>query len=499
MTRFRRPLRAACILAAAALAVAGAAPAQATPSLPGQPTARTERVSVGLGQAQPDGASQAGGLSADGRYAVFTSDATNLVPGDTNGKSDVFVRDLWTGRTERVDTGPDGAQADGASYEATISGNGRYVAFSSSATDLAPGAVLGAQDVYVHDRWTGRTRLVSTARTPGAPQPNKVSAQPSISWDGLTVAYQSNRSDLAPGTVTWFGGNIYVSDLRTGATALVSVGADGREADASSSAPEISADGGTVVFISKATNIIGAGQPDALSPDAVARLAAGSDAEFTADTLQPNVRPGVRQDVRPNVRQDVRPDDKANILKPRTYPLYVRDLRAARTRLASPDGSGGYRGVVNPSISPDGRYAVYSSWVLHGDSEWDRHFEVYARDLALGTEMLVSVGLPGTKTTAGSYAGRMTADDRWVFFSSEADNLVPGDTDQASDVFRRDLWTGRTERVDLADDGSQGAGSDAPFVNAFGTAVVFTSSDGSLVPGDTNHVPDVFLRRLPLF
>ncbi|MEV7773400.1 hypothetical protein [Kitasatospora sp. NPDC086791] len=509
MTRIRRPLRAACTLAAAALAVAVAAPAQATPShgtpshgTPSEsarPTARTERVSVGLGHAQPDGASQAGGLSADGRYAVFTSDATNLVPGDTNGKSDVFVRDLWTGRTERVDTGPDGVQADGDSYEATISGNGRYVAFSSYATNLAPGAVLGSADVYVHDRWTGRTSLVSAPRTPGAPQTNKVSAQPSISSDGRSVVYQSNRSDLAPGTVTWFGGNIYVSDLRTGETTLVSVGADGKEADASSTDPEISADGTTVVFISKATNLIAPNRPDALSPNAVARLAAGSDEEFTTDSLRPGPRPtsSLRTD---SPRTDsLRAGARAAILKPRTYPLYVRDLRAGRTQLASPDGNGGYRGAVNPSMSPDGRYAVYSSWVLHGDSQFDRHFEVYARDLKLGTETLISTGLPGTKTTADSLAARMTADDRWVFFSSWADNLVPGDTNQASDIFRHDLWTGRTERVDLADDGSQGAGSDGPFVDAFGTAVVFTSPDGALVPGDTNHVPDVFLRRLPLF
>lgn len=83
--------------------------------------------------------------------------------------------------------------------------------------------------------------------------------------------------------------------------------------------------------------------------------------------------------------------------------------------------------MVNPSISPDGRYAVYSSWVLHGDTQWDRHFEVYVRDLKQGTETLVSTGLPGTTTTLGSYGGRITADDRWVVFSSEADNLVPGD------------------------------------------------------------------------
>ncbi|WP_316527649.1 TolB family protein [Kitasatospora brasiliensis] len=498
MTRFRRPLRAACTLAAAALAAAVAAPAQAAPTT--WPTARptaapstapsiapnvTERVSVGPDQAQATGASESRGLSADGRFAVFTSEAVDLVPGDTNAKSDVFVRDLWTGHTERVDTGPDGVQADGDSYEAAISGDGRYVVFSSTAANLTPGADLGYQNVYVHDRQSGQTRLVSVGKAPGVPQTDSLSGVPSISWDGRYVAYQSSRSDLVPDTATR-GGNIYVTDQWTGDTRLVSVGADGTAADASSTTPEISADGNTVVFISKATNLIGQGRPGALAPNAVAELKAGSDRQFVADSFHHESR------------QVSRHETRAEILKPSLYPLYVRDLRTERTSLASEDGSGGFRGASDPSVSPDGRYALYSSWVVHGDTSWDRHFEVYVRDLSTGTETLVSAGLPGTTTTLDSHGARMTADDRWVFFDSTAENLVPGDTNNAGDVFRYDLWTGRTERVSLASDGSQNSGaSSSPFVDAFGTTLVFTSSDGTLVPGDTNGVDDVFLRRLP--
>ncbi|MER7755887.1 hypothetical protein [Kitasatospora sp. NPDC097643] len=479
----RQLLRAACTLAAAALAVTtatavvAAAPAQAAPA-----HGRTERVSIGLGAAQPDGASFAAGVSADGRLAVFTSGATNLVPGDTNGKNDVFVRNLWTGATERVNLGADGTQAAGDSFDAAISGNGRYVTFSSYATNLAPGANLGFEDVYVHDRWTGRTELVSTGHDPAAPaQTGKLSGHPSISWDGRYIAYQSNRSDLAPGTVTWLGGNIYVADRWTGRTRLVSIGADGAEANASSADPVISADGGSVGFISKATNIVGQDKPGALAPAAAAQLAAGaSDEEFVRDSF----------------RHDAHPE----ILKPRFYPLYVRDLRAEETRLASPDGAGGYRGAATPALSPDGRFAVFSSPVPDGGSPWSHHFEVYVRDLEEDTETLVSVGLPGTKTAGDSSNARMTADNRWVYFSSTAENLVPGDTNNARDVFRRDLWTGRTERVSLAADGSQSAGnSDDPFVDALGTTVVFSSEDGGLVAGDTNRASDVFLRRLPLF
>ncbi|MFJ9773136.1 TolB family protein [Kitasatospora sp. NPDC101157] len=507
----RRLLRAACALGAAAtLALTGTQAAHADPGP--HRTPGTERVSVGLGQAQPDGASRAAGLSADGRYAVFTSAATNLVPGDTNGKSDVFVRDLRTGRTERVDTGPDGAQADGASFEAAISADGRYVAFSSSATNLAPGAGLGYQDVYVHDRRTGETTLVSVGEEPGEPQKDRSSGHPSISRDGRYIAFQSNRSDLAPGTVTWQGANIYVHDLRTGENRLVSTGADGKEANGSSASPVISADGGTVAFISKATNIIAPGQPGALSPDAATRLGAESDREsdeqFVHDSLQapgaPSATTSARTTASPGTTASPRTTgspgsaDHPQLLKPHLYPLYVRDLRSEETTLASPDGKNGWRGADYPSLSADGRYAVYSAWVQHGDNWPDHHFEVYVRDLAEGTETLVSAGLPGTTTTGDSLNGRMTADGRWVYFDSTAANLVPGDTNGAGDVFRRDLRTGRTERVSLAADGSQTAGASYdPYVDARGTTVVFTSEDGTLVPGDTNRAPDVFARRLP--
>ncbi|MEV7601996.1 hypothetical protein AB0O91_31980 [Kitasatospora sp. NPDC089797] len=478
-----RLLRAACAVgAAAALALTSTQAAQAdSRHRPG-----TERVSVGLGGAQPDGASQAEGLSADGRYAVFTSSATNLVPGDTNGKSDVFVRDLRTGSTERVDTGPNGVQADGDALSAAISGNGRYVTFSSYATNLVPGANLGFEDVYVHDRWTGRTTLVSVGEEPGQPQQGKFSDHPSISRDGRYIAFQSNRADLAPGTVTWQGANIYVHDLRTGENRLVSIGADGKEANGSSASPVISADGGSVAFISKASNIIGADKPGALSPEAVRQLTAGSGRE-------PDDRFGLG-----SAAESPTAGDQPQLLKPRLYPLYVRDLRAEETTLGTPDGQGGWRGGDSASLSPDGRYLVFSTWVQHGDGWADRHFEVYVRDLEEGTETLVSVGLPGTKTTGDSFNGRMTADHRWVYFDSTAANLVPGDTKTASDVFRRDLWTGRTERISLAPDGSESAGAAyAPYVDARGTTVVFTSEDGTLVPGDTNKASDVFLRHLP--
>lgn len=111
----------------------------------------------------------------------------------------------------------------------------------------------------------------------------------------------------------------------------------------------------------------------------------------------------------------------------------------------------------------------------------------------------MSAGLGQRQTDGASDAAGLSADGRFAVFTSKAANLVPGDTNGKSDVLVRNQWTGRTERVSVATDGSQAAGaSERPFVDALGTTVLFTSEDGTLVPGDTNQAPDVFLRRLPL-
>ncbi|MEE1783837.1 hypothetical protein PUR71_13100 [Streptomyces sp. SP17BM10] len=467
----RHALRAACTLAAAALACAAASPAHAD-----APTGVTERVTVAAPGSQPNGASSAQGLSADGRFAVFTSSASNLLADNGNGNSrtKVFVRDLWTGKVEREDVSTTGADADLDSYEATISGNGRFVAFTSFATNLGSGAGGAIPNVYVHDRLTGRTEPVA-ATDPAKPQTGHSAGTPSISRDGRYVAFQSDRTDLAPAGVTPHGGTIYVTDRRTGKTRPVSIGADGTAADGSSASPVISADGRRVGFVSKATNLIARDEPGALAPDAFA----GRTTDGTAGDDLPPAGGG-----------------RPRLLKPRSYPFYVRSLDDGETRLASPDVRGGALGAENASLSPDGRFAVFSTPVHHGPGPWDRHFEVYVHDLEEGTTRSVTVGLPGTTVRSDAWEGRMTADDRWVYFSSTADNLVPGDTNNASDVFRFDVRSGRTERVSVATDGSQTPGASyGPFVDAFGTTVLFTSDDGTLVPDDSNKLADVFVRK----
>jgi Tol biopolymer transport system component len=161
-------------------------------SVPAWGQGATERVSLGPNGVQGDGPSEDTALSADGRFVAFGSEASTLVPDDTNGGSDVFVHDRQTGRTTRVSVGPNGRQSNNGSYQPALSAGGRVVAFTSLASNLVPGDTNDAPDVFVRDRQTGTTRRVSVSS--GGAQGNAYSYTPSISADGRFVAFASDAT-----------------------------------------------------------------------------------------------------------------------------------------------------------------------------------------------------------------------------------------------------------------------------------------------------------------
>ncbi len=211
-------------------------------------TGSVARVSVSTGGQQANGNSFVPSLSSNGRYVAFASDATNLVPNDTNGLIDIFVHDTRLHRTSRVSVGPGGVQADGASSELEISGNGRFVTFASGATNLVPNDKNGIQDVFVHDRATGITSLVSDVGVDGI----RGSDDPSISDDGRYVAF-STTSD-GPDFTLKVG--IFVADRKTGARSLASVNDLGEEADGQSYLPSMAGGGRSLGFFSFASNLV---------------------------------------------------------------------------------------------------------------------------------------------------------------------------------------------------------------------------------------------------
>jgi hypothetical protein len=216
-------------------------------------TGQTTRVSVGTGGTQSNGDSLRPVLSADGRHVAFHSLASNLVAGDTNLTWDVFVHDRQTGQTVRVSVTSDGTQGDNFSSDPALSADGRYVAFSSSASNLVAGDTNAVSDAFVHDRQTAQTMRVSVAS--GGAQGNGEGAWPVLSADGRYVAFMSMSSNLVAGDTN--GANdAFVHDRQTGQTTRVSVASGGGQGNGFSDVPRLSADGRYVVFRSAASNLV---------------------------------------------------------------------------------------------------------------------------------------------------------------------------------------------------------------------------------------------------
>jgi hypothetical protein len=212
-----------------------------------------ERVSVSSEGIEGDGYSSNCSLSENGRFVAFESSAGNLVPGDTNGHADVFVFDRTTATIDRVSLADGGGQGNSASLKPSISADGRYVAFESSASNLVPGDTNGKADVFVFDRTTATIDRVSVADDGG--QGLSLSGEPSICSSGRYVAFQSYSSNLVPGD-TNNAYDIFVYDRLAMKLERISMCHDGSEADDASFLPSMSADGRSVAFESMAANLV---------------------------------------------------------------------------------------------------------------------------------------------------------------------------------------------------------------------------------------------------
>jgi Tol biopolymer transport system component len=214
----------------------------------------TERVSVStLGEEGNDGSSGPLSISATGRFVAFKSRATTLVANDTNDCLDVFVHDRLSETTERVSVGNGGAEADDESVWPSVTDDGRWVAFSSVATNLVADDSNGESDVFVRDRFLHTTRRVSVG--PGGVQGDSTSVTPSISADATIVAFTSFASNLVAGDTDWHG-DIFTHDLSSGTTERVSISSGGSQGNDNSSYPSISRDGAYVAFESLASNLV---------------------------------------------------------------------------------------------------------------------------------------------------------------------------------------------------------------------------------------------------
>ena len=326
-------------------------------------------------------------ISRDGSHVAFFSNAANLVTGDTNGRGDVFERDLKTGTTVRVSVKSNGKEPHNSdSFPDAISANGRYVAFETRAPNLT-GVRHGPNTIFVHNLATGNTLLISKGL--GGQPANGGSFQAAMSGDGRFVVYGSDATNIVAGNNG--KGGVFLWDRHSGQTVRVDVSTSGQQADDAGFRPFVSDDGNVVAFGSEATNLVS----------------------------------GVT--------------DGATL-------VYVRDLKA-------------------------------------------------------GTTTLVSRAVGGGEPNDDVYLYGLSSDGRYVLMQSAATNMVAGDTNGGADDFVYDRQTGTMTRVDVTASGGQAnkgdsdiAGVNGTAISADGGTVAFSSESTNLVQGDTNGAIDVFVR-----
>jgi Tol biopolymer transport system component len=387
------------------------------------------------------------GISTNGRYVLFESTASDLVAGDTNGTTDVFVRDVWWQTTRLVSVATNGLAGNGVSSEAVMTPDGRYVAFISSASNLVPGD-NSQPDVFVRDMMAGTTRVASVGANGGG----ITMGTPVITPDGRYVAFVSTKHLVAavPTTVN----EVYLRDMVSGTTTWVSTNAwmfatnllNLNSANAASYHPAISDDGRVIAFKTGWMN----GLVSPPSPGVAATLV------FVYDTVaQTNT-----------------------LIATNGFPPWVQN-----------------DDVYGPEMTPDGRFIAFGQEeIINGIT----NASVQLWDATTGTNALVSANLDGqVSSNSLSYAPAVTPDGRFVTFLSNATNLVGNVVSNGFHIYLRDMQSNSTVLVDADTNGigSTDFEGASPSLSADGTLVTFSGPDGRLVAGDTNKAFDVFLRN----
>jgi hypothetical protein len=376
-------------------------------------------------------------VSADGRWIVFESAATNLVPPDTNNRRDVFLHDALEGVTTRVSIGYGGVETDHDSYQPTISADGRYIAFVSGATNILSVPVPGYAHIYLVERESGAIERIDV--NDAGETADSFSSYPALDSTGRWVAFSSAATNLAPSVSVGIVRELYVRDRVAGTTTLLSVDPSGSPSGASFDTIDMSWDGGTIVC-----------------------------ATF-ADDLGPVDTNGV-------------------------FDVYAYGLHSGVWSLVSVSSTGaqGFHPSLRPSVSADGRWVAFESWAstLHPDDA-TATLDVFVRDLAAGTTELVSYAKGGTTLVGDSRFAEISSDGRFVYFAS---SVALSPLYSTGGGFRRDRLTGALEAVSLGHELQMGPVDQRMATTSDGAIVVFASWTMGLTPEDTTPMKDVFYR-----
>jgi Tol biopolymer transport system component len=403
------------------------------------------RVDLGAGGVQANGGVwDAPALSADGRYVAFASEATNLVPGDTNGYVDVFVRDRVKGTTTRVSVSSSGAQGNGFSSAPSISADGRYVTFASYASNLTSGdknSATGGSDVFLHDMKTGKTVIVSKSYK--GTSSNGESDFPQISGNGRYVVFDSIAVNLVKGDKNTFG-DVFVWDRKSGKLRLASTDAHGHAAkDGGSGLASIDYAGDKIAFSSSASNLV------------------KGDKNQITDAFVKNLKTG-----------------------------HVTRISVASNGAES---NGESEGAV---ISGDGSTAAFvTAWQLDKkDLDWNP--DVYVRQLSKHKTILVSAALvpnAANDQRGESYGAALSFHGRYVAFTSDTGDLLANVLGAGSQAFLRDTKTGALRQLSTVGAAAADDTSHNVVITGDVQHIAFDSQAQSLVRWDNNHAEDIFM------
>jgi hypothetical protein len=397
------------------------------------------RISVGNGGIEGNGASLVQDISADGRFIYFLSAADNLVGGDTNGDTDAFVYDRQSGQNSRVSLTSLNAQADGGNTSpGRLSADGRFVTFYSAATNLVAGDTNAKRDVFVRDRQESQTVRVSVSSAGG--ESNNESARSSISADGNLVVFSSYASNLTPGDIN-NKSDLFLHNRQTGETIILTKSFSGSVgANSDSTLPVISADGKFIVFQSQASNLVANDTNNAIDIflydveiKTVSRISPDTD-NFGKRTSSeaPNLDATGRwitykaQSERVVQGNFVYVDD-----------IYLYDRLSGQTTLVSkaPNGDRAVDDSEIPFISGDGRFVVYNSRALNlvaGDTNNRDDLFVYDRLNDQNRRITPPQG------SNFAFAATISYDGRFIAYQTQDGSLVSNDTNGVSDVFLYD-------------------------------------------------------------
>jgi hypothetical protein len=430
----------------------------------------TTRVSVSATGAQAMDFSQLPEISADGRYVAFYSFAANLVAGDTNARADIFVKDRQTGAVDRVSVASDGSQANGNSLNQSISGDGRFVVFESTASNLVPGDTNNREDVFVRDRQTATTTRVSVS-TSGA-QGTGFSGNPTISANGRYVAFRSSSPTMVANDTNGEI-DVFLRDLEAKTTVNISVASNGVQANRYSLLASLSADGQIVAFTSPATNLV-PGDTNDTDDIFVRDVTQGTTTRVSVSSTGAQANGSSNgQAMSADGRFVAFTSFSFSLIPSGGWGLYIHDRQSRTTSALSLIAFGNDPNVVpgGAALSSDGSALCYSQRMASGLYET---FLMDRQTLAITTVGVAMNGAAGNNT---SFRCAISGDGRLIAFESMATNLVPGDTNAQADIFVRAFPSSMA--VDKTALTFAAASNGAAFVSQTASQIVRLTQEGS--------------------